>query len=738
VQPDGTRALLAGLLLLLTVGFYPALFQGRRIAPEASLRAFPPWRVQSGPVQSPSPLAVAAALGFGARLQMIVGHGDQTALWNPWVGGGRAGWLAGPDEGGTPLALLAASLARRDNVWTALLALTIGMSFAGAFWLASRLGADAVAAALGGIAYALSGAAATAWLGPDGSAVALGPVAIAIVSGPPTATFLRHLGRWAAAAALLAPCGRYAIPFVALALAVECFRRPGRAMPRRLAAALLALAAALLAVVPSGWLEHASREDGAAVHTEPVETRRNSPTALVEPFPDGDSTSGPATVRRGVSPRSGAAFVGAPVVLLALAGAASASGAGTGVWIAAALATGTALFAPIGLPRSLVEETHNAPIMALSLAMLAAFGATSLCRALPGRWRSGVGTLLVLTVMARSASPALHRMPYAFPADARLTVPLLPEETASGSRFLGLVGALPPDVSAALAIPDVRAAALPREPRYAAALGIRDDQSIPLSRVDGSTLGKAGVRWILEPLPLNVLSGELFSRVEIVAARVQPGAPPRMELDVPAGTGRIGLQLSARTVPMLLHSGNRVTPLVRESSLDPESDIWRWFAFPPAAGTAVTLLLPGAEAPEPTVAVDTSRIRVAREGAGLRVWLVDDARPFVSFAADGEEVATGAGLECAPFRPRSVECTTDSGQPGRVVALVKYRPRLWQASVDGRHVSSELVDGLWTSVPVPPGRHTVSLRARVPARVLAVGGTGICSLLLFLWFGRRR
>lgn len=737
MHTGGARALLAGLLLLLTVGFYPALFQGRRIAPEASLRAFPPWRAQSGPVQSPSPLAVAAALGFGARLQMIANHGDRTALWNPWVGGGRAGWLAGPDEGGTPLALLAAALARRGNVWTALVALTMGVSFAGAFWLARRLGADAVPAAAGGIAYALSGAAATAWLGPDGSAVALGPAAIAVVHGPP-ASFLRHLGRWAAAAALLAPCGRYAFPFLALALAVECLRRPVPGVAPRLAAALLAFTAALLAVAPSAWLEHADSEDGSPARTVSVATGHDALAALVVPFPDGDPTSGPAGVRHAVDPRSGAAYLGAPVVLLALVGAVSSAGCGLGVWIGAALFTGAALFSPPGLLPPLRLGTHVAPVMALAIAMLAAFGATSLCRKLPQCWRSPVGALLVLLVMARAAPPALHRLPYASPGDARLTVPLLPEEVDTGSRFLALVGALPPDVSAALALPDARAASLQSEPRYAAALGIREDQSIPLSRVVARDLGRAGVRWVLEPLPLNMLSGEIFSRVDILAARFEPGVPPRLELDLPARADRIGLQVPSETVPLLVRADGRVTPLARDPSLSPESDLWRWFALPPATATPITLLLPGVRALEPSVAVDTSGFRAIREHAGMRVWEVTDPRPLVSFESPGAPGSTGAVLACEPFAPQEVECTIDSAQAGRLVALIKYRPRLWHAQVDGRSVPSEPVDGVWTGVPLPPGRHEFSLRARIPARVLAVSVAGVCSLLSCLWFGRRR
>ncbi|MFZ5788937.1 MAG: hypothetical protein ACOY3Y_21060 [Acidobacteriota bacterium] len=734
MQPAGTRALLSGLLLLLTVAFYPALFQGRRIAPEASLRVFPPWRGESGPAQSPSPLAVTAARGFGARLQMIAGYGGQTAVWNPWIGGGRVGWLAGPDEGGAPLALLAAGLARRDNVWTGLLALTVGFSFAGAFWLVRRLGGEPRPAVTCGVAYALSGAAATAWLGPDGSSVALGPIAVAIVAGPPTA-FVGHLARWAGAAALLAPCGRHAIPFVALALAVEIFRGPGKAVPRRLAAAALALAAAALATAPSRWLAYAGNEDGAHPQPQPYAAAGDTLSALVNPFPEGDPTSGPSSVRNTANSRSGAAFVGAPVVLLALVGTASAAGSGMGVWIAASLASAAAWFGPSALPWLGVHGGHVAPIMALALAVLSASGATALCRRLPERWRSGVGALLALLVMARSAPPALHRMPYAFPADARLTAPLLREEAGTGNRFIALFGTLPPDVSAGLGMPDALAASLRNEPRYAAALGIREDQSIPLSRVAGPELGRAGVRWILEPSPVNVVSGELFSRAEIRSVRLGPETPPRINLHVPAGTGRIGFQLPPEVVPLIVHPGDRATSLVRDRSLDPESDVWRWYTVPPTAGTSLTLLLPGARPPHATVAIDTTGIRVSREGAGVRVWEIRDARPFVSFGGGGAGPAT---ITCAPFRPHALECSVDSAAPGRFVALVKYRPRLWHAVVNGRPAATEPVDGLWIGVDLPAGSQLVSLRATVPTRVTVVGGLGLCFLLVFLWFGRRR
>ena len=96
--------LLTTVAILLTV-LYPALFLDCRLAPEASLKSAPPWRELLGPLPKPAAEAFAAATGLGPRLSSVARNPFGEALWNPWIGGGRPGWLSAPEDGGTPLVL---------------------------------------------------------------------------------------------------------------------------------------------------------------------------------------------------------------------------------------------------------------------------------------------------------------------------------------------------------------------------------------------------------------------------------------------------------------------------------------------------------------------------------------------------------------------------------------------------------------------------------------------------------
>ncbi len=103
VRGDARNVAMGTLLVILVLTFYPALMLGRRVAPEASLRSVPPWRHEWGPSPDPPPRVLAAATQLGPRLAVIARDGDTPALWDPWIGGGRPGWLSSAREGGAPL-----------------------------------------------------------------------------------------------------------------------------------------------------------------------------------------------------------------------------------------------------------------------------------------------------------------------------------------------------------------------------------------------------------------------------------------------------------------------------------------------------------------------------------------------------------------------------------------------------------------------------------------------------------
>ena len=232
MQSGASRVpLLVSAVLLITL-LYPALFLGYRVAPEASLKSFPPWRSLWGPYPNPSREAVRAATHLGPRLAAIARDGTDAALWDPWIGGGRPGWLAAPEEGGAPLPVAAALLARPGWAWTALVALELGAALLGTWWALRTLGLAEWPAAVGATAYALSGAAAGAWLSWRGSALALGPLALAVALAPVTGR--RRVAAFAAALLALAASGGPAVAFVALAAAAMTLRPGPRGRVRTL------------------------------------------------------------------------------------------------------------------------------------------------------------------------------------------------------------------------------------------------------------------------------------------------------------------------------------------------------------------------------------------------------------------------------------------------------------------------------------------------------------------------
>ncbi|HVN32813.1 MAG TPA: hypothetical protein VMT45_12595, partial [Thermoanaerobaculaceae bacterium] len=121
MQGSSSRAGLVFTTAILLTLLYPALFLGYRVAPEASLKSAPPWRELSGPVPEPSHEVFEAATELGPRLASIAREPLHAALWNPWIGGGRPGWLVSAEEGGAPLVLVSAAIARHGWAWTALL-----------------------------------------------------------------------------------------------------------------------------------------------------------------------------------------------------------------------------------------------------------------------------------------------------------------------------------------------------------------------------------------------------------------------------------------------------------------------------------------------------------------------------------------------------------------------------------------------------------------------------------------
>ena len=707
------------LLALLAALLYPALVLNLRIAPEASLRGLPPWRMQWGPVPKPSHVATEAATRLGPRLASAARSGFGGALWNPWLGGGRPGWLASAEDGGAPLALLAALAARPDWRWTALVTLEIGAAFVLVYVLLLRLGAERWPAAAAGIAYALSGAVTGSALTSQGSALALGPLAL-LPAVAPARSPARAAAQWAAVLAALVYCGPAALPFVALG-ATLMILAPLVAGQRRTWAAL-ALAAMLVGalLLPRQWLAQAGGEAGVpATRIVP-----QAPVTDLGAFVAPQAATGQSGTKDADAGTTGA-LLGPICVALAVIGVLTAPRRVAGFWLAGALASAAGVLAPTSALAAVGIGVRPFGTLALATAVLAGFGAAALLRRTHGGASVLAGSALLLLLAVNLGPVAAHGLTFASAQDADLAQALPSVLAAPGAKVAGLLRTLPPDIGTTLGLADVRAQAFPREPRYAALLGSAADGELPVARILDPDLASLGARFILEPLPLRVVSGEIFRRTEPVEAVPAPaqfaGERLRFRVKVPPGTTRLGLPSARSEVAhAVLERPGLSSALSADATLAAESAAWLWFAVPRTwpAGPA-TLVLGGAAGgggAAETIAWDTSRLRLVAEEHGLRVWEWDAARPFAELVT-----AEGAGAEGTVVVVRRgaghLELETVSPRPALLVVQLKYRPLLWQARCNGAPVATSAAAYVWTGVPVPAGRTRVRLAATVPVRI---------------------
>ena len=728
-------------VLLLGAVLFPALLLGRVVAPDVTLKYVPPWRVQWGPTPLPPARALAAATELGPRLHVIAREGFAAALWNPWIGGGRPGWLASAREGGTPLVIAAATLARPEWGWTALVALQLTLAFAGTVLVLGRLGVSGWPAAAGAVAYALSGAAAGHWLDWQGSAMALGPFALLPALGVGS-TWRRRCATWAAAFVGMLLCGPPALPFIAFAAALALVG-DARLRPRTaIAAFALAIPIALAVLTPRAVLERHTAEPDAP----PVVVTTPGPAATLAATlaPTPPESADPITTDQAVDT---AVFLGLPTLLLAAVGCWFASARLRGALLAVA---GVSLLGCLASPESLARAgigVRPSGALALSVALLAGLGAAAVAARMPRPVAPPVGMLLAAALLVRLLPPAVAVLPFGAPADARPAVSLPAEVGADGARVLPLLDAFPPDVAASLGLADVRASSLAGEPRYLALLGVRDGGALTASRALDPQVARLGARWLLEPLPLRIVSGALFAGIEAGEARRRPSlleGTVVYEIVAPDRVARVGLPAAlGRPGQLVIATVNRTARAVPDAALTEESEQWWWFALPPgwpSGPTIIEIERGHVDWPErlPLVA-DRSGVRLVGEASGVRVWRSERANDPAFLAAgavpkgavlpvEPRVVRLPAGLASgvaqAPVRagpvtlarddPSALDVEVDVPAPALLVLQVKYRPGLWRLSVDGEAVESVRADGVWTGVALEAGRHLVQARARLP------------------------
>jgi hypothetical protein len=253
--------------------------------------------------------------------------------------------------------------------------------------------------------------------------------------------------------------------------------------------------------------------------------------------------------------------------------------------------------------------------LALATALLAGLGAAALAARFPPPVAPVLGALLCTVLIVRLLPSAVAGVPFGEPVEASPSVSFPVELRDGGGRVLPLLDALPPDVGARFAVADLRASSFAGEPRYHALLGSRDGRTVAVSRALDPRTSRLGARWLLEPLPLRVVSGVVFSGIVAGEARHRPsmlGSTVVYEVTAPGGVCRVGLPTTiGRPAQLVIASDGRTERLLPDPALAGESDQWSWFAVPERWPAGLTILEiergHGVEWPDPLPVVATSR-----------------------------------------------------------------------------------------------------------------------------------
>jgi hypothetical protein len=347
-----------------------------------------------------------------------------------------------------------------------------------------------------------------------------------------------------------------------------------------------------------------------------------------------------------------------------------------------------------------------------------------------------VGAALCLAVVAELAPAALHEMPFATVREASLPAPVPAGLTDDGSRVVALMSAVPPDAAASFGVADVRAKWYDREPAYEDLVGGRRGGT---SQVLDSAFGRLGARWVLEPVPLRVVSGLVFGDIDVVEApriSTEEATTARYRLTVPESACRLGLPSTlAADSPVFLQSQAATVALEEDRALAEESLEWRWVVVKPGAPRGdVVLGVIGATRPPASlsVAVDVSGLRLASEEQGMRVWDWERAGRFARL----DPALAGGSAAVTTLSETRAEISVHAPQASTLIVQVKYRPGLWRATVDGRPAATQVALGVWTAVPVPGGDSRVVLRAAIPASLWVLSAAAVIMVVLLALYRR--
>lgn len=695
---EGDRSLLACFLLVVVLAlFYPALFLGQVLAPQAALWGYPPWSQLGGPNPFLHQPTNRLAFSLAPRLALIQREGTAVALWNPYIGGGRIGWLGMAADGYAPFSVVAALFAQDVHHWQALAFCVVILSFAGMFRLARRYLAPwpAVVSAL---VYTLSGPVVSAWLDVPGTVAAVVPWLLVFTLDLPRRGAVAGA---ALCAALLWVSGGYGWPWLAPPLLAGLVRSSNRVFTRT--SGFLAVAAGLALAFPSLFLAYFGGESPGFWW---LEGRLQSASSPFDLFAGNVSAFG--AERPWV-------FFGWPALLLAVMGALSQSRV-------RALAVGltflgaVAAFAPSAVLPAFLASFRPTLALALGIALLAGAGSERLVARAPGSWQPVVSGIVVLSVFLRALPAASLWLPWHSRERARLpweapTVPGFQRE----DLVLPLVTLFPTDSAAMAGLADVRARRFSGEPKLRQWLAPAPDGSLHFSRLSDTMLAKLGVRWLLEPRELSLVSGELFSRLILAESQ---GQNYRFPVTVPAGVTRLGLKVPAPPSFVHLLQNDQRFVLHADGALAQEAEGWWWWLVPEGVEPGQAWLVLASHRPTwgggLQLAWDCSGWELAHEAGSLRLWRQRWALPLAFF--EGEAKNAGS-LELLAASPQKLVVQTESPTAQRLGVRWKFRPHIHKAFLDGKPTILQQGSFPWSAVEVPAGSHRVTVKTSLPLAV---------------------
>ncbi|MCX7894711.1 MAG: hypothetical protein N2447_01990 [Thermoanaerobaculum sp.] len=701
------RAILpAALLVILFVVFYPALFLDRVLAPQAALWSEPPWSHLGGPNPAAMDHTRHWAVSVAPRLALLARWGTETMLWNPFMGGGRVGWLALGADGYTPFTVLAVVLAPPTHHWLALACLTLGVAFAGCFFLA-RSAVGPAAAVIAATVYALSGPVISQWPAVPGTVAALAPWLLLVALRAPQ---WHALGPAAALVAAMVVGGGFGLSWVAVLPALVVIREKGRW--RAFAWVLAALAAGLALALPSLFLAFFAGEAPGFWWFSGRSAPSFSWWDLVR-LPDPGSPGAGATL-----------FTGWPAVILAGLGLAAPFALRTLAGLLAA-AGAFATFA-LGAWVPFLAAFPPTSFLSLGLALLAGGGVQWLLAPVQPRLHWPLTSALAYLILWRLLPAASLWLPW----ESRERITLSwdpPAPLARGFDWsLPLVTLLPPDSAALVGLGDIRARSFAGEPVFRRLLSPGMDGSVHFSRITDPVLPQLGVRWAVEPKQLWLVSGELFARLVLREAEAAAGTYAVL---VPPQATRLGIKMPTAPVLVRLLQGQQSWVLTRDQALAGEADGWWWWKVPKEVqgGPAGLVTDPQTlrQHPRLSLAWDCSGWDLVEESQDVRLWEQRWVRPLAAWA---EPTAEAKPPQVLRQQPQRLEVSVETAQPRQLVLRVKFRPQILQATVDGAAVPLQAHHFPWSTLTVPPGVHRVCLRFALPLWVWAAPFLGLGAL----------